>query len=118
MIRKVLALLIAFAISLASFAVFAQTSQPAHPQPGMWWNPAESGRGWAIDPQGDVMTCTTFEYDNAGKMQWYVSTGRSERRLPVARCPDQVALVSHSAVPTALQRRGQQAHSRSSSRRA
>lgn len=69
--------LLASALALfASCIAFAQSgSGPAQPQPGMWWNPAESGRGWSIDAQGDLMTVTTFAYDSAGNMQWYYSTG-------------------------------------------
>jgi hypothetical protein len=78
MIRILLAIL-ALAACLPALAQSPQnpvlTVRPSHPQPGMWWNPAESGRGWAIDTQGDLMTVTTFAYDNNGRMQWYVSTG-------------------------------------------
>jgi hypothetical protein len=45
------------------------------PQPGLWWNPSESGRGYAIDPQGDTMVVTSFAYDSFGQMQWYISSG-------------------------------------------
>jgi hypothetical protein len=68
--------------ALASFA--ATFSLPAHaalgdhaePQAGLWWSPQESGRGYALDPQGDTMVVTTFGYDDSGRMQWYYSDGK------------------------------------------
>lgn len=50
-------------------------ASPASPQPGLWWNPQESGRGFAIDPQGDKMVVTVFGYDDSGTMRWYYADG-------------------------------------------
>lgn len=60
------------ALIFASFVAFAG---PAEPQPGLWWSPSESGRGYALDPQGEKMVVTTFAYDDNGVMQWYYSDG-------------------------------------------
>lgn len=48
---------------------------PASPQPGLWWNPQESGRGFALDPQGEKMVVTMFGYDDSGTMRWYYADG-------------------------------------------
>jgi len=64
--------LMVLALLLVSFVAVAG---PAEPQPGMWWSPSESGRGYALDPQGEKMVVTTFAYDNNGNMQWYFSPG-------------------------------------------
>jgi hypothetical protein len=43
------------------------------PENGWWWNPAESGRGFAIEVQNGSMLLAGFMYDNAGTPVWYVS---------------------------------------------
>src|SRR5947209_4102674 len=47
----------------------------AEPQPGLWFNPNESGRGFSIDPQNDTMVVLSFAYNDAGRTQWYISSG-------------------------------------------
>jgi hypothetical protein len=69
MIRKALAIIL-FALPGAVLS-----AGPAEPQPGMWWSPSESGRGFSIDAQGELMVVTTFAYDDDGHMQWYYSPG-------------------------------------------
>ena len=54
MIKYVVAVL--FALSIPFAAADA-------PQPGLWWSPSESGRGYAIDSQGGVLVLTAFAYD-------------------------------------------------------
>jgi hypothetical protein len=41
------------------------------PQTGYWWNPAESGRGYVIEQQGDNLFMATFLYDPSGRATWY-----------------------------------------------
>ena len=43
---------------------------------GWWWNPAESGRGFSLEVQGDTMFLAGFMYDNNGKPVWYISSGK------------------------------------------
>ncbi len=69
MIRQALA-----AMAMAGVIPCASAA-PAAPQPGLWWSPSESGRGYAIDSQGELMVVTTFAYDSTGRMQWYISSG-------------------------------------------
>ena len=42
---------------------------------GWWWNPDESGRGYSIEVQGDVMVMAAFMYDGQGNPVWYLSSG-------------------------------------------
>ncbi len=43
------------------------------PQTGWWWNPAESGRGFSIELQGQHMFLGAYMYDAAGNPIWYVA---------------------------------------------
>jgi hypothetical protein len=70
-----------FAILASSSLMFPAIAHSAigdhaEPQPGLWWSPQESGRGYALDAQGDTMVVTTFGYDDSGRMQWYYSDGK------------------------------------------
>jgi hypothetical protein len=49
--------------------------QPAPPQTGWWWNPAEDGRGFSIEVRGSNIFVASFLYDVSGRSNWYVSTG-------------------------------------------
>ncbi|MGE0498494.1 MAG: hypothetical protein AB7O72_11755 [Ramlibacter sp.] len=44
------------------------------PQVGWWWNPAEGGRGFALERQDDKIFLAAFMYDANGKPTWNVST--------------------------------------------
>lgn len=49
---------------------------PITPQVGLWWNPAESGSGYAIDFRHDgVAVVTIYSYNSDGTPQWYLMTG-------------------------------------------
>lgn len=41
------------------------------PQSGIWWNPAESGRGFTVEVQGDQLAFAMYMYDTGGKSVWY-----------------------------------------------
>ncbi len=45
------------------------------PESGWWWNPAEAGRGFAIEKQGTMLMVAGFLYDAAGNATWYMSAG-------------------------------------------
>ncbi len=53
----------------------AATQPAANPQTGWWWNPAESGRGFAVEVQGGAMFFAGYMYDPQGNPVWYVATG-------------------------------------------
>ena len=65
--------------AVASFAVliccFCNTAFGFMPTPGFWYNPAESGRGFNIDYQNNVMAVASYVYDSSGKPIWYTSAG-------------------------------------------
>ncbi|TWO72610.1 hypothetical protein FN976_03500 [Caenimonas sedimenti] len=42
------------------------------PQTGVWWNPAESGSGFAVELQGDIVSLGAYMYEADGKAAWYV----------------------------------------------
>ncbi|MEO8509013.1 MAG: hypothetical protein ABI593_15405, partial [Betaproteobacteria bacterium] len=55
--------------------VFGGTEPAFQPLSGWWWNPAESGRGFSVELQGDTLFVASFMYDDAGKPVWYLSAG-------------------------------------------
>ncbi|MBX3655313.1 MAG: hypothetical protein KF686_14110 [Ramlibacter sp.] len=44
------------------------------PVTGWYWNPAEGGRGFAIERQGDKLFVAAFLYETSGAPTWYVAT--------------------------------------------
>jgi len=48
---------------------------PLVPQVGLWWNPNESGSGYAIDVKHNVLVVTIYSYTPAGAPQWYLAAG-------------------------------------------
>ncbi len=54
----------------------SQSPQPqGTPQTGWWWNPAEAGRGFALEVQGGSMYLAGYMYDPQGNPIWFVSDG-------------------------------------------
>jgi hypothetical protein len=45
------------------------------PQVGLWWNPDESGSGYALDYKHGVLVVTIYSYKTDGSAQWYLSSG-------------------------------------------
>ncbi|MBI1889901.1 MAG: hypothetical protein HYS18_04590 [Burkholderiales bacterium] len=43
------------------------------PQSGWWWNPAEGGRGFALELFGDKLFFAGYLYESDGRATWYVS---------------------------------------------
>lgn len=43
------------------------------PESGWWWNPAESGRGFFIEWQGEWADIAGYMYDDAGNPVWYIA---------------------------------------------
>jgi hypothetical protein len=41
------------------------------PQTGLWWNPAEGGRGYTIEQRGNNLFMATYLYDASGRSTWY-----------------------------------------------
>jgi hypothetical protein len=45
------------------------------PQVGLWWNPAESGTGYALDCKHGVLVVTVYSYTASGPPIWYLASG-------------------------------------------
>ena len=45
------------------------------PQVGLWWNPAESGTGYALDFKHGVLVVTVYSYTASGMPIWYLASG-------------------------------------------
>lgn len=45
------------------------------PQVGLWWNPNESGSGYALDYKHGVLVVTIYSYASNGAPQWYLVAG-------------------------------------------
>ncbi len=45
------------------------------PQPGWWWNPNESGRGFSIEVSQNTLVMAGYLYDASGRATWYTSAG-------------------------------------------
>lgn len=62
-----------FALLLAAVAGSAQAYQP---EAGLWWNPNESGSGFTIELQDDLLAFTGYLGETNGLPVWYTSAGR------------------------------------------
>jgi hypothetical protein len=61
---------------LATFALLAIGSAHAvTPKTGIWYSPAESGRGYAIEVNGNTMVLAMYAYDSSGNPLWYLASG-------------------------------------------
>ncbi len=58
-----------------SFSNAPPTGNTIAPQVGLWWNPTESGSGYAIDIQHGVVVITIYSYNADGTAQWYLVSG-------------------------------------------
>lgn len=65
-----------FILSSLLFSMLAATfTAVANPvmNSGWWWNPAEAGRGFTIEQQGNNIFMAGFLYDVAGRATWYAA---------------------------------------------
>ncbi|MCE3001794.1 MAG: hypothetical protein LW860_03690 [Xanthomonadaceae bacterium] len=49
----------------------ARPPAPGYPEPGLWWNPAETGRGYVLDVQGTSVMLLGYLYDDDGRALWF-----------------------------------------------
>lgn len=61
-----------FALLLAAAAGSAQAYQP---EAGLWWNPNESGSGFTIELQDNLLVFTGYLGETNGQPVWYTSAG-------------------------------------------
>jgi subtilisin len=45
------------------------------PETGWWWNPAESGRGFAIEVRNGNLFFAAYLYDSSGRASWHIASG-------------------------------------------
>ncbi len=55
--------------------IFSSGTPIFQPETGWWWNEAESGRGFAVEIQGNTLFMAGYMYDDGGNPIWYVTTG-------------------------------------------
>jgi hypothetical protein len=58
-----------------SASAFLDAVPAVTPATGIWWNPDESGTGYAIDVQHGVLAMLIFSYQVNGAPEWYYVTG-------------------------------------------
>lgn len=46
-----------------------------NPETGWWWDPSQSGRGFAVEVQEGNMYLAGYMYDNQGNPTWYLANG-------------------------------------------
>jgi pimeloyl-ACP methyl ester carboxylesterase len=57
--------------SSAKALALATTGVP--PETGVWWNPAESGKGYVLERQGNAVLMGSYMYESSGAPVWYLS---------------------------------------------
>jgi hypothetical protein len=50
---------------------------PRPPQTGWWYNPAEGGRGFSIEPRGNRLFMAAFHYEPDGRATWNFAGGNT-----------------------------------------
>lgn len=63
---------------LATLALLAAAASPASafvPESGIWFNPAESGRGVTIEVQDNILQFSAYVYRPDGTTAWFTSAG-------------------------------------------
>ncbi len=65
----------ALSILLLVTTLFAPRANAFTPESGMWWNPAEGGRGFAFEIQDNYLFFTGYLYNPDGTQLWYTTQG-------------------------------------------
>lgn len=61
---------------LAALCLAHPLQAAEYPEDGWWWNPDESGRGYLIERQGEVMFIASFHYAANGTPEWLTIQGQ------------------------------------------
>jgi hypothetical protein len=56
-----------------TWSALASSALAAAPTNGWWWNPTESGSGYAIERQGNSIFMAAFLYETTGAATWYAT---------------------------------------------
>lgn len=62
-------------VSLERLSFDGTATPTTAPETGLWWNPAESGRGFLFEQQGSSLFGVAFMYDDSGNPVWYLTSG-------------------------------------------
>lgn len=69
-----------YRIVLATFMLLiAGAASALAPEDGIWWNPAQSGRGWFVVTQNNLMIVSSYTYAQNGAPAWFLSVGTYNR---------------------------------------
>lgn len=72
--------------AFAAMLFFAANAQAVIPEPGLWWNPNESGRGYTVEVQDDGIFVLYFGYQPDGtKSAFYETFGRLDVDTGIVR---------------------------------
>ena len=58
------------------FVYIEATTTAPRPANGWWWNPLQSGRGFALEVSGNQLFMASYLYATGGRASWYASSGR------------------------------------------
>jgi hypothetical protein len=58
---------------LCTWVALAGNAVAVGPENGWWWNPSESGSGYAIERQGNSIFMAAFLYESSGEATWYAT---------------------------------------------
>jgi len=58
---------------ICTWVMMAGNSFAFAPENGWWWNPSESGSGYAIERQGNALFMAAFLYEVSGSATWYAT---------------------------------------------
>ena len=64
-----------FVASLLLLVCASASAATAPPVDGIYWDPAENGRGYAVETQNDLMFVAIYNYDTDGSPSFYVIQG-------------------------------------------
>lgn len=67
--------ILAFVLLLSILSTTYAASFSNLPEEGLWWNPNESGRGWSIEIQDNIIAVTHYVYDTGARATFFTSAG-------------------------------------------
>jgi len=63
------------ALALLVLSLAARCAHAFTPESGLWWNPAEDGRGYTIEIQDNVLVILVYGYDTNGTSAFFIGAG-------------------------------------------
>jgi len=60
-------------LALCTWVCLVSNAFAVAPENGWWWNPSESGSGYAIERQGNSIFMAAFLYETSGAATWYAT---------------------------------------------